>query len=240
MNEPERLFATDPDLVALHEVLDRDEPPSGAIERAAARLLAESTSVGAPRETGAGRISRSKPWIIGGIGVMSVVALLLVGTSLRPAPERKLKPGTSTEVVSAPVDVPVPSAMETPPAEPSIHVDDLPPASRPTASPTSARSADPLVEELELVERARAALARGRGRECLEATRRYETRFAKGGLFREEVEVMHIEALALSGERGAAHTRGERFLAAHPDTPYIERVRRVLDQASAQKSPSAP
>jgi len=51
---------------------------------------------------------------------------------------------------------------------------------------------------------------------------------------------MHIEALAMSGERGAAHTRGQRFLGAHPDTPYIERVRRVLDQAAVQKPASGP
>ncbi|MDF2696470.1 MAG: hypothetical protein K0S65_4853, partial [Labilithrix sp.] len=83
-----------------------------------------------------------------------------------------------------------------------------------------------------LVERARSALAQGRGRECLEATVGYEKRFAKGGLFREEVEVMHIEALAMSGERATARARGQRFLDVHRDTPYAERMRRVLDQAA--------
>jgi hypothetical protein len=47
----------------------------------------------------------------------------------------------------------------------------------------------------------------------------------------EEVEVMRIEALAMSGDRAQARARGVRFLERYRETPYAERVRRVLGQA---------
>jgi hypothetical protein len=241
MKDPDRLFSSDPDLARLHEVLDRDEAPHGAIERATARILAESASDNASGEGGAARPSPSStPWIFVGLGAMVLVAGVLSWSPWRQPTATNPEPLVSARPVPAAPPLASVAAdrgsavgvVDARPAQLSIRVDDLPTASRPAAAPSAAGSADPFLEELALVERARSALARGRGRECLEATAGYERRFAKGGLFREEVEVMHIEALAMSGERAAARARGQRFLDVHRDTPYAERIRRVLDQAA--------
>jgi hypothetical protein len=45
-----------------------------------------------------------------------------------------------------------------------------------------------------------------------------------------EVEVMRVEALALSGAGERAQTFGKRFLAEHPTSPYAGRVRSVLEK----------
>ena len=49
MKAPERLFATDPDLVRLHDVLEQDEPPYGARDRMTERVLARAAAERAPR-----------------------------------------------------------------------------------------------------------------------------------------------------------------------------------------------
>lgn len=233
MKEPERLFTTDPDLARLHEMLDGDEPPPGAVGRTTARLLADGLSPTAA-SAGAGPRSAFKTWIAVGIGAAVVVASALMWPPrTQPSANRESLPNAEATPAAASLAVDratAPRDVDERRAEPSIHVDDLPAASPPAPSPGG--SADPFIEELALVERARAALARGDGRECLEATNRYATRFATRGLLGEEVEVMHIEALAMSGERAAARTRGLRFLDAHPETPYGERLRRVLDHAA--------
>jgi len=241
MKEPERLFAGDPDLARLQDLLERDGPPHGAIERATARVLAAGASDDAPEQTTLARPSASPaPWVIVGFG-----AAVLVASALAGSPWRQTSSGASPESLASTRPPPAaptassvadrasgPDDLDPRLAQPAIRVDDLPAAaSRPATAASTAASADPFLEELALVERARAALARSRGRECLDATTAYEKRFAKAGLFREEVEVMHVEALAISGERATARARGQRFLATHRDTPYAERIRRVIDQA---------
>ncbi|AKU98744.1 hypothetical protein AKJ09_05408 [Labilithrix luteola] len=236
MKEPERLFSSDADLAGLHALLDRDMPPPGAIARATARVLEEGMSNEAPRATDAARSSPSlTPWLIVGLGGLLVVTGV-ISRSPWPSTGTNLQQVTTASANPAPV-VPAPQApagavVETPPEQTSIRVEDLPTASRTAIAPPPAASADPFLEELALVEKARGALAKGHGRECLEATVGYEKRFAKAGLFREEVAVMHVEALALSGDRATARTLGQRLLADHPNTPYADRIRRVLDHSN--------
>ncbi len=235
MKEPERLFASDPDLTRLHDLLDRDAPPAGAIQRATTRVLADGAPGDPPTQAPGARPSASTtPWIVAGLGAAVLVAGALAWWSPSGhTPDASPDPlvSASTAPTAAAVVEQTAAIVDAPPAHPAIRVDDLPAASRPRAAASPAVSADPFLEELALVERARAALARARGRECLDATVAYEKRFAKSGLFREEVEVMHIEALAMSGESAAARARGQRFLDAHRETPYAERIRRVLAQA---------
>jgi len=240
MKEPERLFASDPDLARLQGLLERDGPPRGAIERATARVLAAGASDDTPGQTTPARPSASpRPWVIVGIGAAVLVAGALAWSPWRqtsgasPESLASTRPAPAAPTASSVADrANGPDDLDRRPAQPAIRVDDLPAAaSRPATAASTSASADPFLEELALVERARAALARSRGRECLDATTAYEKRFAKAGLFREEVEGMHVEARALSGERAAARARGQRFLATHRDTPYAERIRRVIDQA---------
>lgn len=236
MKEPERLFESDPDLARIRAMIDRDGPPAGALDRAAARILAVDSASAA-----AGGTSSFKLWLVVGLGVLGVVATGIASVSQMPRNEQAAAPtfgagslSASPAVIALAPEEPrsAPNEANTLPGDqqPTVRVEDLPRAVPTTAAPSKAPAADPFLEELALVERARAALANGRGRECLEAVRAYEKRFAKG-VFAEEVDVMRIEALAISGDRAQARARGERFLATHGETPYVERVRRVLDQA---------
>ncbi|AKT37911.1 hypothetical protein [Chondromyces crocatus] len=52
-------------------------------------------------------------------------------------------------------------------------------------------------------------------------------RFRKG-VFWQEREVVLIQALAASGQRAEAKTRGDAFLARHPESPFTETLRRTL------------
>ena len=202
-------------------------------------MAAESASANAP--AGAGGSSSFKLWLVVGLGVLGVVATGIATVAQTPRNEQAATPfsgggslASSPAVIALAPEEPrsAPNAANTLPGEQpqTVRVEDLPRAVPTTAAPSKTPAADPFLEELAIVERARAALANGRGGECLEAVRAYEKRFAKGGLLAEEVDVMRIEALAMSGDRAQARARGERFLALHGETPYVERVRRVLDQ----------
>ena len=46
-----------------------------------------------------------------------------------------------------------------------------------------------------------------------------------GGTLAQEREALSIEALAISGQRGAAAERARRFLEAHPSSMHAARVR---------------
>lgn len=230
MKEPERLFASDPDLARIHAMLDRDAPPDGAVERAAKRIVAaEVAFAGASLAAGAKRVGpSSKLWIVVGLGALAVIG---AGVSTTVRALRVAAPHAAESSLPAPPATQ--RAVEEPvaPAQ-TIRVEDLPAAPPPSAASSKAPSGDPFLEELALVERARSTLAKGNARECLDAATGYEKRFAKNGLFAEEVEVMRIEALAMSGDRAQARARGVRFLKDHRETPYAERVGRVLEQAA--------
>ncbi len=97
-------------------------------------------------------------------------------------------------------------------------------------SSAAASSGSSFHEELALVEAARSALARGDNGACLRALARHDERF-RGGVFADEIAVMHIEALAARGDRARARTLGERFLAHSPDSAYASRIRSILATA---------
>jgi hypothetical protein len=246
MKEPERLFASDPELARIRAMLERDGPPEGALDRAARRVLASPTiASSASLATVTSRSASSKLWIVVGLGVLVATGAAVV-TRAQSSGEGASTPSAVFEGAAPTPGAPGASANEAPANEAptvgaaaTMRVEDLPTASPagsapPMAAPPASKAAahDPFVEELALVEQARAALAKGHGRECLEAVTSYEKRFANGGLFVEEVEVMHIEGLAMSGDHVQARARGTRFLAGHRQTPYGERVRRVLEQAA--------
>lgn len=232
MKEPERLFTSDPELARFRALLDRDMPAPGTLARSTARVLDQVSWDEEPSDADAARPRPSRsPWLVVGLGGLLLVTGMIARSPWRPAAQIGATPVTAA--VAIPAEEPKANhVVDTPPEQPAVRVEDLPTASRPALAPPAAASADPFLEELALVERARAALGQGQGRECLEATRTYEKRFSKNGLFREEVAVMHIEALALSGDRSTARTLGQRFLGAHPNTPYTDRIERVLARSA--------
>lgn len=232
MKEPERLFTSDPELARFRALLDGDMPAAGALARSTARVLDQVSWDDEPGDADAAppRPSRS-PWLVVGLGGLLLVAGVVARSPWRSAAPIEAAPVTAA--VTTPAEEPrVNHVVDAPPEQPAVRVEDLPTASHPALAPPAAASADPFLEELALVERARGALGQGHGRECLEATRSYDKRFSRNGLFREEVAVMHIEALALSGDRPTARILGLQFLAAHPNTPYTDRIERVLARSA--------
>jgi hypothetical protein len=139
---------------------------------------------------------------------------------------------------------PAPSISSTP--SPALHVDDLPPAPETTAArppePGPVKHASPapvdsseaqLVDELAAIDAARAALSSGHGDTALSRVRQYQKRFPDG-LYVEEADALEVQALAFSGRREEARSKGERFLAARPGSPYARRVRSSIGDGEAK------
>ncbi|MDI1451324.1 hypothetical protein [Polyangium sp. 6x1] len=139
----------------------------------------------------------------------------------RPFPVAAASPPTPPEAVEAPAKTPRPPA-ESAPAEATSP----PKGKRAPAAPAPAASADRaarLAAELQALRIAREALASGDGPRALGALDDYAARFPRGHLAL-EAEVLRIEALSRAGDASAAD-RARRFLEAHPQSPYAERLR---------------
>jgi outer membrane protein assembly factor BamD (BamD/ComL family) len=85
-------------------------------------------------------------------------------------------------------------------------------------------------EQIALLDRARAALRSGHGGAALTELDTYRKRFPRGE-FAQEVSVLKIEALVQNGQMDSARTLGKRFLAAHPESPHVERIERLIGAA---------
>jgi hypothetical protein len=108
-----------------------------------------------------------------------------------------------------------PSASSTAIAEPAA-------SAAPAPEPPNAE--ETLTHEVATLRAARAALRAGQPARARALLDEHDRRFPQGRLGI-EAEVLRIEALALSGDTGAARVRAQQFLARHPDTPYASRVR---------------
>ncbi|MFL5304962.1 MAG: hypothetical protein ACJ8F1_07095 [Polyangia bacterium] len=109
------------------------------------------------------------------------------------------------------------------PAQDPAPVTAAPRPHRHTAAP--ARASD-LRAEIALLDAARAAASAGDGARALTLLRRYDATFP-GGMFRPESAALQIEALARLGQTDRAWALGRAFIAAHPDSPLVARVRRA-------------
>lgn len=101
----------------------------------------------------------------------------------------------------------------------------------PRTSAAPARSASSLSPELDVLDRARAALAARDAAGARQALDEYQRRFPAGSL-REEAELASIETLVLSGDTTSAHDAALRFLAARPSSTYGGRVRAIAKRTS--------
>jgi hypothetical protein len=99
-------------------------------------------------------------------------------------------------------------------------------AQLPQAEDVAARRAR-LAAEVEAVDRAREARARGNAAQTLEALDAYERGFSEQRL-RPEALYLRMEALAQRGELSAARTAARALLAADPQGPHAARARAVL------------
>jgi len=103
------------------------------------------------------------------------------------------------------------------------------PAGVPATSVTSS-----LDEEVVAIDRARRALTAGDGASALGLLDAYDARYPSGALTQESAE-LRIDALLRTGRRGDAEKLAERFLGAHPTSPYSRVVRALL--AGARPTP---
>lgn len=116
--------------------------------------------------------------------------------------------------------------------EPAASPIPSPPAARapaPVVSPSSAtrRSAAALTDELAALDAARSTLSSGDAKRALHLLDGYGRSHPNGRL-RVEAEVLRIDAMAKSGQRGAAKKRAEAFLKRHPNSVLATRVRTYL------------
>jgi hypothetical protein len=174
------------------------------------------------------------------IAICSVAALVPTGVwvarsqravSVAPAPAATtpaMGPAArAVELPGAPVDTSLPAneASET----------KATPAPQPAQPAVSATLAD----EVAALQVARTALAAHDPSGAIVALDRYKSRFPSGKLG-PEATVLRIDALNQRGDRAAASALGDRFLAAHPNSPYADRVRSILStpKAAAKDAPS--
>jgi TolA-binding protein len=197
----------------------REEKPSPELVARMQQGLGLSTAA-----TGTAATASSVGWIK--VALLGLAAAGLAGVAyvgLRPAP---LVTAVPLSVKPGPVKVEAPLAAEPKPvavAELAVaRTEDRAPAKpRPVTS-----GAPDLREEIRLLDQVRSAVRSGAGSEALALLAKYARRYPRGQ-FRQEAQVLRVEALKLSGNQQAAVALGKKFVAAHPESPHVERVERA-------------
>ncbi len=161
----------------------------------------------------------------------AVLAVRASSTAFAPAPALPPHAGPDAPMIAQAqpsAGPPAPSVVETVRVEqlPSAAIDDragkvAPP--RPSSA-SKAPSRPGLEDELAAIDAARSELASGHPDAALARVQSYQRTF-RAGRFSEEADALEIQALAASGRLSEARAKGERFLAAHPGSPYERRVR---------------
>lgn len=219
----------------------RGDVPSGThgkqerILAAAAATVSFDAPSSPPASTGMWRHAR-------GIGLAGVLVIVSAGVVTRWSLFSTKAPGANAPPAQQ-VDVTAPEPRSgesslaptesTPDPTPSVSVDDLP-AVRPSGAGSTVRkqpaAAATVNDELALVDAGRVALAHGDARSALARVTEYRARFT-APRFADEVDALEVSALVALGDRAAARSKAERFAAAHPDSPYLQRVRSVVRTA---------
>ena len=193
-----------------------------------APLAAAATSTLA---TGAKAATAKSAFAIGGVSAAGALAIW-AGVSLLSGPAPVGEAQRQREA-----DKPVPIAVAAREAEPIApqQAKEVAEPARPKAPARSVRppvisDADTLPRELEMIDSARSALARGDASLALSLLDAYAARFPKPHL-RAESAVLRIEALVARGQGAAATRLGKEFLKREPNGPYARRVRSLLERA---------
>jgi hypothetical protein len=136
-------------------------------------------------------------------------------------------------------DAPQPQEHALRPATPvpAVEIATAPPAGDATEKRAVDVASPQLSRELELLEKARAHLARRSGWAALDVLDTYRAAFPSGSM-NIEAAVLQVEALGTVGRRPEAASLGQAFLAAHPHHPLAERVRAIL--AKLESPPPRP
>lgn len=234
-------------------------PSDAALDRMAKRLA--TAGVLSPARTSASdqsSVSGKVAYYKAGLLAAAVAGVLAVawGRVERPLAETGERAPSVTAASSAPELVSPGSessgAQRSPASEPdrpsaTVSVDQLPAApplaqgigsapaaARSTKPPAAGTEAPPVATELELVQRAQAALASDPDR-ALELTREHARTYPKGELV-EEREVLAVEALARLGRSEEASRRALAFVRRFPQTPYAARLEMAIGRPLPEPS----
>jgi hypothetical protein len=146
----------------------------------------------------------------------------------RPVAALQVAPaGEPTPVASQPASPAAPVPEAAPEAVPANAAAVRPAAATQAARAPRAQAASTLDEEVASLDRARKAVTAGDGAAALALVDGYDARYPNGSLAQESEEI-RVEALLRQGDRAAAERRATRFLAAHPSSPYVHRIRGLL------------
>jgi hypothetical protein len=128
-----------------------------------------------------------------------------------------------------PAPVPLPSAVAPAVAsEPAPTASSAPRATIGAPKPVEPAASSDLHTQLQTLEEARRALAAGDPARSLSILDTYAATFPRASMA-PEATVIRIEALVRAGDRPAAQRVGEAFLATHPQSPYAQHVRSLLE-----------
>jgi hypothetical protein len=192
--------------------------------------------------TGGALASVVKKGIAGKMVAVAVAAFVsggitggaVVGTMKRPqtlVPVTAPMPLLTSSAVPSSVPAPEPRASATSAPEP---VAPLPPARMnvaPSATGASSSHGD-LVREREILDAARAALARGQAQDAIVAMEEHARRWPNGELAAER-EVVFIQALVAAGRSPEARARAARFHQAFPKSIFAPAIDSALGAAPA-------
>lgn len=172
------------------------------------------------------------------VAVVATAAVVVDPTSEAPAPSAA--PAKVVAAKPAPPSPPEPPALEPPPApeppptataQPRSAV--APPPTPVPAKPKAAPATD-LRPQIQLLERARAALRKRAPAEALAALDRYRKLYPNGA-FAQEASVLRVEALQQSGQHAKASRLAQDFIRKHGDSPHVERLSQSLEPAAPKR-----
>jgi TolA-binding protein len=195
----------------------RDEKPSPELVARMQQGLGLSSAA-----TGTATAASSVGWLK--VTLVGLAAVGLAGVAIIAFKSANEPVAVLPSVKPVPVKVEAPAAQEPKPvsvAELAVAEEPAPSKPRPAAS-----VAPDLREEIRLLDQARSAVRAGDGGQALALLAKYARRYPRGQ-FRQEAQVLRVEALEQSGNKQAAVELGKKFVAAHPESPHVERVERV-------------
>jgi len=233
--EPDRLTdaSDDPLLRELLGAGRKELPDEAQLAAVMAKLGPVIGPDGGGGGSGGGASGATKAAWIGSAKVVAVIGGLTAAlwgmSDLGPKPSEPPREVTRTETAaSAMTASPMPSASAS--AQPPVEASAPTPSSK-AAHPASPRTAtsvttdDPEAEQA-LLTRAQIAL-RTNAAEALALADESARRFPNG-MFRQEAEVIAIDALARAHQTDAARARATKFRAAYPTSPHLARIETIL------------
>jgi TolA-binding protein len=212
--DPKRLLAgdaTDFERNLLDAV--RKERPAPVLEEGIRRALGLPEAVVTTTKTTL--LTWGKATLLGVVTAGGLAAGTLALQGEQPAPALAAAQKVDTAARPSPLE-PEPAPAEVQP----------PPEPKRATRPATSSAARDLREEIRLLDQVRAALSSGSHRRALSLLSAHAERFPRG-TFRQEAGVLRMEALDRSGDKARARALATKFLADHPKSPHVERVRRI-------------